>query len=99
MIHEPLNERRFGTDHREIDSVLFGKGHESANIIGLDRNAFGFLRDTSVARRTPQFRYAPALGQGVDEGVFAPAATDDEDFHRKDRVTSRLASNLFSRSP
>ena len=80
MIDKPVDERRFRADHRQIDFIVFAQRQKGADIIGLDRNAFGILSDARIAGRAPESFRPAGCAQRMDDGVLAAAAADDQDF-------------------
>ena len=82
VVDEARHQGRLGTDHHEADAL--------ARTEGPDRGMVGHVEvgpvlaeggRARIARRGEQAGAERALGDGVGEGVLAPARADEEDVH------------------
>ena len=80
-VHDTGAQRRFGADNGEIDLLPGSKCGQRRHIGGGDRHALGQVGNAGIAGSAKEFCDPRALGEFPDERVFAPAASDDEDFH------------------
>ena len=82
-IDDARGERVVRADDREVDALILGKLHERRLLGDFQRDARGEWRDAGIARRAKNRAHAWRLPEFPDERVFAPAAAEDEDFHRR----------------
>ena len=80
-VHDAGAQWRFGANDGEVDLLLGGERGQGIDVGGRDRHAFGQVGDAGVAGSSKEIRDPPALGEFPDQRVFAPAVSDDEDFH------------------
>jgi hypothetical protein len=85
------------TDDGEVGFVLFDEVQEGGKVFGADWNVLdegavleAFEGDAGVAGGAPELGGVRGLGEFPDEGVFAAAGTEDEDFHAYMRSPWRL---------
>ena len=80
FIHHAESQRQFGADDGEIGMKAIGEFDDGVEILDVQRQALGFLRDAAVAGRAAHFADARRLHQLPDEGVLASAATQHQNF-------------------
>jgi hypothetical protein len=91
QIHDAQRQRVVRADDGEINFHFLREREQPRQIFRADVDTFDrravagevFLRNAGVARRAPHLRGVRRLCQFPDEGVFASARTDDENFHVK----------------
>ena len=82
-IDDARGERVVWADDGEVDALVFGELHERGVLGDFERQACRELRDAGIAGCAKDGADAGRLAQFPDERVFAPAAAEDEDFHRR----------------
>ena len=80
-IGQPVDQRRFGADHDEVDGVLFAKPDHCPVVGRIEGDALGILCDARVARCRPQLVAMRRLRQFPRQRMFAPAAPEQKDIH------------------
>ena len=75
------NEGRFGADDHQADLILDAEFNDGRVVAAIKREAFGNVRDSSVAGRAIQSVEKRAGRQSPGQRVFAPAGADEEDIH------------------
>ena len=80
-IDDAVAERRLGADDGEIHRVFRREIGELLKFADADRNAFGIGGNPGVAGGAVDGFHLGTLFQLPDERVFAPAGTDDQNFH------------------
>ena len=101
IVNDSGRQRRFRTDHDEIDRVAFAEPDHRVMIGHIERHAFGFPRDAGIARRAPEFR---DQRRGCDlprQRVFAAAGTEQKNMHevQPDRGLPRDNAHGLARRP
>jgi hypothetical protein len=80
-IDDAAAERILGADDGQADVLLLGEAEQIIEIVDIDRHIDAVLRGAAIARRAENALHARRLRELPDQGVFAPAFTDDEDLH------------------
>jgi hypothetical protein len=73
---------------------LFGEAEKRGQILSADRDVLNggpifleaFERSAGVARSAPELGRVRGLSEFPNEGVFAAAGTEDENFHKRGRT-------------
>jgi len=55
FIANPRDERRFRPNHRQVRPEPLGQSDEGWHIARVHRHAFGYVRNSAIARRAPNF--------------------------------------------
>ena len=87
-------DRRQGVDHAQgqgvilgndyiVKGFLFGKGDHGVHVGGGDGLAVGIVADAAVAGCAPDLGAEGAFFQCADNGVLAPAAAYNQNFHKR----------------
>ena len=84
-VDEPEGKRDFRADDDELHFLALREFDQAGDIVGGDREARGVGRDAGIARGAEEARLGRRERERLDEGVFAPAGTDDEDGPRQRR--------------
>jgi hypothetical protein len=81
LVGSPGDQRRFRTDHRELDPRRAAEVDEALDILASNRVAPAQPGDSRVPRRGMELGQAGAADERPGEGVLTPARADDEDAH------------------
>ena len=66
-----------------VKGFFLGKFDHGVHVGGRDGLAVGVIADAAVAGRTPDLGAVGAFFQRADDGVFTPAAADNQNFHKR----------------
>ena len=81
QIGDAGDQRGFGADDGQIDLLAAGEGQQAGEIVGCDGDRVGLLLDAGVARRAEHLGGQRRGTEGMNEGVFATAAADNQNAH------------------
>ena len=90
-VHNAQRERQFGADDGQAGLLGQGDLHHRVQALKVGGNAASDLRDAAVARRAHHFSDSRTALHRPSQGVFAPARTQNQDFHVPLPVTLGLA--------
>ena len=77
----PLRQRLLRADHGQADLLLFGEADEAVEVVGLERHVDAVLGGAGVAGGAVNALDPRRLGQLPNQGVFAAALAEHQDFH------------------
>ncbi len=80
-IDQAERERNLRTHHRQGRVLDRHEIDHGLQIVHIDRNTPGDLRDPSVPRSADYFGHIRRFADGPDQGVFAPTTTDHQYLH------------------
>ena len=80
-VGDARDERHFGADDGQVDLLAPREREQAGEIVGLDGDRVGLLADAGVAGRAEHLGGQRRGAEGMDEGVFATAAADNQNAH------------------
>jgi hypothetical protein len=80
-IHSPVFQRGFRAYNNERNTVFFAKLENGSIVVDVNIRTFRDLRDPCVARSDNEPVAFGVLQDGPCQGVFTPAAAEDENVH------------------
>ena len=80
-IRQPVDQRRLGPNHHEIDGLVSAKGDHRAVIGRIERHAFRFFRDAGISGGGVEPSAARGLRQRPCQRMFAASRTQKQDIH------------------
>ena len=82
VVHDAGGQRPFRSYNGQIDTLLLHKGSQTRDIGGCQRDAFRQCRDPGIAGSTIELCHRRTLDKLPRYGVFAPAASYNDNFHK-----------------
>ena len=81
QVGDARHERRLGADHGQVDAFAPGKRQQSLEIGAVDVDRVGLLGDAGVAGRAEHPAGERRGAEGMNEGVLAATAADNQNAH------------------
>jgi hypothetical protein len=78
---DACDQRRFGSDHDEIDGFIAAEGGDGLVVGDVERDQFGFLGDAGIARRGVKPGQHRRGRQLPGQRMLATAGTDEKNVH------------------
>ena len=83
IVDNPGDQRRLGSDHDQLDCILFAELDHGRVVRDIERHAFGLARDPGIAGRAPELCDERGSRDLPRQGMFAAAGTEQENVHEK----------------
>src|SRR6266704_7134065 len=86
LVHDAERQGKLGTDNRQAGLDAAGGFQQRVQALDVSGNAFGLSTDAPVSGRAIELRNSRRLPQLPHQSMFAPAAANDQDFHRNKKL-------------
>ena len=96
LIDHTQSQREFRTDHGQIGLQARRQARDRLQTLQIRRQTLRIVRDAAISGRAVKLRNARGLPQLPYQRVLAPAVSEDQNFHKPEKIKVRGSRGMLS---